>query len=153
METSVESCRWRDYYFVLFEGALFYYKDSKSTTPTGFITLRYAAVEIQPARLARGEYVFNVVTPCRTVVCKTKHPVALSEWISALEQTAAQQAQKHQTQTQMNKQQQTKEQQQANDKKNSLAVLQNINKLIADVSSFNVNIPTNQHKTQPQANT
>jgi len=82
-----DELRWRDYYFVLFEGALFYYKDSKSTTPTGFITLRYASLVVQPARLARKEYVFHVVTPCRTICCKTKHPVALSEWISVLEHT------------------------------------------------------------------
>lgn len=76
--------KWRDYYFVLFEGSLFYYKDSKvcdkhsivrctssvvltvcsvvrqSTTPTGFITLRYASVHLDPKRLSLGEFVFTV---------------------------------------------------------------------------------------------
>ena len=86
---------WRDYYFVLFEGALFYYKDSKSTTPTGFITLRYASLVVDPKRLSRQEYVFHVVTPLRTICCKTKHPVALSEWISVLENTLATYAKKN----------------------------------------------------------
>jgi len=82
-----DSQKWRDYYFVLFEGCLFYYKDSKSTTPTGFITLRYASLVVNPRRLSRGEYVFHVSTPLRTMSVKTKHAVALSEWISALDHT------------------------------------------------------------------
>lgn len=87
METPWDANRWRDFYFVLFEGALFYYKDSKSTTPTGFVTLKTAAIIIDANRIARGEFVFHVVTPIRSIVCKTKHAVALSEWVSCLENT------------------------------------------------------------------
>lgn len=87
METPNDISQWRDYYFVLFEGALFYYKDSKSTTPTGFIALRYASVQLDTKRIARDEYVFRVVTPSRTIVCRTKHSVALTEWITVLEST------------------------------------------------------------------
>jgi hypothetical protein len=129
METLYENIKWRDYYFVLFEGSLFYYKDSKSTTPTGFITLRYASVHLEPKRLAKGEYVFYVVTPLRTIVCKTKHAVALSEWISALENTLNQHMKKKKNSINNNN---------TMNRKNSLTVLQNINKLIADTSSWNV---------------
>ena len=90
METMSDGLvRWRDYYFVLFEGALFYYKDSKSTTPTGFITLRYATLTIDVSAIFRSDFVFHVVTPLRTIACRTKHAVALAEWISALEATLA----------------------------------------------------------------
>lgn len=92
METPYDVTRWRDYYFVLFEGGLFYYKDSKSTTPTGFVTLKYASIQLDTRRLTRDEYVFRVVTPWRTVICRTKHAVALSEWISVLETTLYQQS-------------------------------------------------------------
>jgi hypothetical protein len=90
-----DATKWRDYYFVLFEGALFYYADSKSTTPTGFITLRFASLVVDPRRLSKQEYVFHVVTPLRTICCKTKHAVALSEWISVLEHTLGQYAKKN----------------------------------------------------------
>ena len=90
METTSEgSVKWRDYYFVLFERALFYYKDSKSTTPTGFITLRYATITIDVSKMVRNDFVFHVITPLRTIACRTKHLVALAEWITALEQTLA----------------------------------------------------------------
>jgi len=90
METMSDGVvKWRDYYFVLFEGALFYYKDSKSTTPTGFITLRYATLTIDVSAIFRADFVFHVVTPLRTIACRTKHAVALAEWISALEATLA----------------------------------------------------------------
>ena len=90
METMSDGViKWRDYYFVLFEGALFYYKDSKSTTPTGFITLRYATLTIDVSAIFRSDFVFHVVTPLRTIACRTKHAVALAEWISALEATLA----------------------------------------------------------------
>ena len=90
METSSDGAvKWRDYYFVLFEGALFYYKDSKSTTPTGFITLRYATITIDVSKMVRNDFVFHVITPLRTIACRTKHAVALAEWITALEQTLA----------------------------------------------------------------
>ena len=90
METTSEGViKWRDYYFVLFEGALFYYKDSKSTTPTGFITLRYATLTIDVSAIFRADFVFHVVTPLRTISVRTKHAVALAEWISALEATLA----------------------------------------------------------------
>jgi len=86
METITEnSIKWRDYYFVLFEGALFYYKDSKSTTPTGFMTLKFASISIDVNAMINNEFVFHVVTPLRTIACKTKHAVALTEWIAALE--------------------------------------------------------------------
>ena len=90
METMSDGVvKWRDYYFVLFEGALFYYKDSKSTTPTGFITLRFATLTIDVSAIFRSDFVFHVVTPLRTIACRTKHAVALAEWISALEATLA----------------------------------------------------------------
>ena len=90
METMSEgTIKWRDYYFVLFEGALFYYKDSKSTTPTGFITLRYATITIDVSKMIRNDFVFHVITPLRTIACRTKHAVALAEWITALEMTLA----------------------------------------------------------------
>ena len=90
METMSDGViKWRDYYFVLFEGALFYYKDSKSTTPTGFITLRYATLTIDVSAIFRADFVFHVVTPLRTIACRTKHAVALAEWISALDATLA----------------------------------------------------------------
>ena len=90
METMSEGIvKWRDYYFVLFEGALFYYKDSKSTTPTGFITLRYATITIDVSKMIRNDFVFHIITPLRTFACRTKHAVALAEWITALEITLA----------------------------------------------------------------
>ena len=90
METMSDGVvKWRDYYFVLFEGALFYYKDSKSTTPTGFITLRFATLTIDVSAIFRSDFVFHVVTPLRTIACRTKHAVALAEWISALEMALA----------------------------------------------------------------
>ena len=96
METVSEGInRWRDYYFVLFEGALFYYKDSKSTTPTGFITLKYAAVTIVPSKLAQSDFLFHVITPLRTITCRTKHAVALTEWIVALAGALASHRQKN----------------------------------------------------------
>ncbi|GAB5365232.1 hypothetical protein AAMO2058_001039600 [Amorphochlora amoebiformis] len=76
---------WREYYFVLFEGALYYYQDSKSTTPAGFITLRFASVELDQQRLSQGKFVFHIRTPLRTVSCKARHSVALSEWVASLE--------------------------------------------------------------------
>mmetsp|Transcript_30710 Transcript_30710/g.42943 ORF Transcript_30710/g.42943 Transcript_30710/m.42943 type:complete len:828 (+) Transcript_30710:227-2710(+) len=76
---------WRDYYFVLFEGSLYYYQDSKSTTPNGFITLRYAEVQLDEKSLSQGDFVFHIITPLRRVSCKTRHSVALSEWVHSLE--------------------------------------------------------------------
>jgi hypothetical protein len=69
---------------VLFERVLYFYKDSKSTTPTGFVTLRLAAVLLDSKRLAKNECVFHIQTPLRTLVCRTRHRVALSEWVSVL---------------------------------------------------------------------
>mmetsp|Transcript_17022 Transcript_17022/g.23813 ORF Transcript_17022/g.23813 Transcript_17022/m.23813 type:complete len:758 (+) Transcript_17022:55-2328(+) len=76
---------WREYYFVLFEGSLYYYQDSKSTTPNGFVTLRYATVELDQKSLAQGNFVFHIITPLRKVSCKARHSVALSEWVHSLE--------------------------------------------------------------------
>ena len=51
------------------------------------MTLKHAAVQVDIHRLNRDEHVFSVVTPHCTVVCKTKHAVALSEWVAVLEAT------------------------------------------------------------------
>lgn len=85
METASTTTKWRDYYFVLFEGCLYHYKDSKSTTPTGFISLRRAAITLDAFALSQEEFTFKVRTPLRTLVCRAKHAVALSEWASCLE--------------------------------------------------------------------
>lgn len=82
--------RWADFYFVLFEGSLYHYKDSKSTTPTGFISLRRACIYLDTGRLAQGEFVFKLQTPLRTLVCRAKHAVALAEWASCLEKAISQ---------------------------------------------------------------
>lgn len=76
---------WREYYFVLFEGTLYYYQDSKSTTPAGFITLRYATVQLDSQSLSEGSFVFHIKTPLRVVHCRARHSVALSEWVASLE--------------------------------------------------------------------
>lgn len=120
-----DEMEWRDFYFVLFMGALFYYKDSKSTTPTGFVTLRYATVQIDQKALTKGEYVFLVRTPLRTVTCRTKHSVALSEWIACLENALsthkpAPKALRHRSSS----------------RRKSLEVLENINRMLADISTF-----------------
>mmetsp|Transcript_39970 Transcript_39970/g.64085 ORF Transcript_39970/g.64085 Transcript_39970/m.64085 type:complete len:919 (-) Transcript_39970:1078-3834(-) len=80
---------WREYYFVLFEGALYYYQDSKSTTPAGFVTLRFASVELDQRSISQGKFVFHIVTPLRKVSCKARHPVALSEWVASLDNSIA----------------------------------------------------------------
>lgn len=115
---SVPCAKLRDYYFVLFDGLLFYYKDSKSTTPTGFMTLKYASVHLDTERLAKGEFVFQVRTPLRTIVCKTKHAVALSEWIACLETSLNSHMKKKIT------------------RRSSLSVLEDINKAMSKSSGF-----------------
>jgi hypothetical protein len=85
MEVASEEVGWKDYYFVLFEGTLFYYKDSKSTAPTGILTLKYASVDVDPIGLTKGDFKFEVKTPLRTVVCRAKHAIALAEWIASLD--------------------------------------------------------------------
>jgi len=77
--------KWKKCYFVLFEGTLFYYKDSKAKSPTGFITLKYASIHLDTKRLMTSKFVFQVRTPLRIVNCKCKHAVALSEWMAVLE--------------------------------------------------------------------
>jgi hypothetical protein len=69
---------WREFYFVLFEGVLFYNKDSKSVSPSGYIALKHASIFLSAEHLGQGEFVFKLVTPLRTVQCRTKHAVALS---------------------------------------------------------------------------
>lgn len=46
---------WRDNYFVLYEGSLYYYNDSKCTDPTGLVVLKYASVMIDILSLAKGK--------------------------------------------------------------------------------------------------
>lgn len=123
----LEQMMWKDFYFVLFEGALFYYKDSKSTTPTGFITLRFASVELDKEQLTKEDkgFIFHVKTPLRTVVCRAKHPVALSEWIASLQNALNQY--KMDMKTPKNKKIR---------RKDSMEVLRDINQVMADVSSF-----------------
>jgi hypothetical protein len=82
--------KWRSYYFVLFEGCLFYYKDSKSQTPSGYVSLKFASVYIDRSTLNADTFVFEVRTPLRAMVCMTKHAVALSEWAAVLETTVRQ---------------------------------------------------------------
>lgn len=79
------SLQWRDYFFVLYEGCFYYYESSKSNHPAGIIALKYATVELDVAQLADKIYSFKVVTPLRSVICKTKHEVALAEWVVAVE--------------------------------------------------------------------
>jgi len=120
---------WREYYFVLFEGQLYYYQDSKSTTPAGFVTLKFASVELDQKSLAQGNFVFHIVTPLRTVSCKARHSVALSEWVASLE-------------TSINREKKaTKEKKRQKSSQHSLArrsshdILANINQLLVNINT------------------
>eukprot|EP00457_Paulinella_chromatophora_P004044 gb/GEZN01004054.1/.p1 GENE.gb/GEZN01004054.1/~~gb/GEZN01004054.1/.p1 ORF type:complete len:636 (-),score=86.76 gb/GEZN01004054.1/:80-1987(-) len=93
LSMALDEGTWQDFYFVLFDRNLFYYQDSKSTVPTGFVTLTYASLTLDPDGLNRGEFSFNVKTPLATVTCRTKHAVALSEWIACLQNTMTTQLQ------------------------------------------------------------
>jgi hypothetical protein len=66
----------------------------QANLPTGFVSLRYATVDIDRGSLLRGEYVFTITTPLRTMTLMTKHSVSLSTWISALERSVLRVAQK-----------------------------------------------------------
>lgn len=79
--------KWAEYYFVLSHDVLYYFKHSTDSVPAGFISLDFAAVDIDRVALQNGSYVFTVRTPLRTITLKTKHAVALSSWISALERS------------------------------------------------------------------
>jgi len=120
---------WREYYFVLFEGQLYYYQDSKSTTPAGFVTLKFACVELDQKSLAQGNFVFHIVTPLRTVSCKARHSVALSEWVASLE-------------TSINREKKaSKEKKRQKSNQNTLArrsshdILANINQLLVNINT------------------
>eukprot|EP00475_Leptophrys_vorax_P037230 TRINITY_DN6391_c1_g2_i1.p1 TRINITY_DN6391_c1_g2~~TRINITY_DN6391_c1_g2_i1.p1 ORF type:complete len:682 (+),score=168.21 TRINITY_DN6391_c1_g2_i1:45-2090(+) len=76
---------WVEYYFVLLEDVLYYFLHSKATLPTGFVSLKYAAVDIDRGSILRNEFVFTITTPIRTLTLMTKHSVALATWISAIE--------------------------------------------------------------------
>lgn len=74
----------RDFYFVLYAGALFSYRDSRATSPTDVIALRHCSIEANLTSLARGEFSFVLRTPLRTLVCRAKHSVALVDWIARI---------------------------------------------------------------------
>ena len=85
-EVEAESVgKWREYYFVLKSDTLYYFEHSKDLSPSGFVCLKFASIEIDQSCLFRNDYVFYISTPLRTLVLKAKHEVALSTWISALE--------------------------------------------------------------------
>lgn len=128
METPATIGKWRDYYFVLFEGCLYNYKDSKSTNPTGFISLRRASIFLDSEALSQGEFVFHVQTPLRTLVCKAKHAVALSEWALCLENAIRNIVAIHGTREKRLV------------RKSSLQVLQAIDKLCANVCTLKMMI-------------
>jgi len=118
---AMEEVGWKDYYFVLFEGTLFYYKDSKSTAPTGILTLKYATVDLDPIGLTRGDFKFEVKTPLRTVVCRAKHAIALAEWIASLDGALNSHVKKYK-----------------GPKRTSLDVLKDIDKMVLAVATFRV---------------
>mmetsp|Transcript_7988 Transcript_7988/g.12073 ORF Transcript_7988/g.12073 Transcript_7988/m.12073 type:complete len:765 (-) Transcript_7988:73-2367(-) len=122
---------WREYYFVLFEGALYYYQDSKSTTPAGFITLRFATVELDQKSLAQGKFVFHIRTPLRKVSCKARHSVSLSEWVASLE-TSINLAKKGNK----DKKKLAKSEIDVMNRKSSYDILENINQLLVNIDTM-----------------
>jgi len=118
---------WKDFYFVLFENALYFYKDSKSTSPTGFVTLDAASLHLHVKKLGQGECVFRINTPLNTLMCRTKHPVALSEWVTVLESVI--------THVAVND---IKDEKWKLERRNSLEILENINNLLSNVSSLDL---------------
>eukprot|EP00455_Lapot_gusevi_P047971 TRINITY_DN6578_c0_g3_i3.p1 TRINITY_DN6578_c0_g3~~TRINITY_DN6578_c0_g3_i3.p1 ORF type:complete len:631 (+),score=207.64 TRINITY_DN6578_c0_g3_i3:87-1979(+) len=85
---------WHDYYFVLFDGSLYWYSGSQAESPTGFVVLEYVSVQLDQEMINQGKNVFRIHTPLRTLVLQAKHEVALAEWVAALEDSKQRQATK-----------------------------------------------------------
>lgn len=85
-----DKSNWVEYYFVLFNGSLYFYKDSRDPEPAGIVALKYASVELDvDAVKEKNHYNFKITTPMRTVTLRAKHDVALSEWVVGLERALA----------------------------------------------------------------
>jgi len=86
---------WKNFFFVLLDGALYYFERSTDSVPKGFVALMYAHMSLDADFLSDNEYVFRINTPLRSLCLKAKHPVALAGWIAVLD-VAAQNCQRDQ---------------------------------------------------------
>jgi len=80
----------RDFLFTIYPGVLLCYRDSRTHLPSETILLRHCSIELDLVSMARGEHTFILKTPLRTLVCRTRHAVALLEWTSRLGRASAQ---------------------------------------------------------------
>ena len=76
---------WRDFYFVLQDQVLYFYKDSRSFTPSGFIILKYCSLLLDEELIKNGQYGFIISSPLCSITCQSKHEVALAEWVNSLQ--------------------------------------------------------------------
>ena len=83
-------CSWAQHFFVLSHHTLYYFEHdpdaeiTRSSTPKSFIALRFAAVELDAARIKGDRFVVRITTPLRCVHLRCRHPLALAEWVAAL---------------------------------------------------------------------
>lgn len=85
---------WQGLFFLIQDGIMYWFRDSKSSRPSGFAVLQYASVELDTKFILSGQWVINVCTPFRTLQLRAKHAVALAEWTTVIERIILQRDEK-----------------------------------------------------------